>query len=180
MSADTNQKTRGATVERAAPIYRALVTALEHRRLQLGWSAWQLDDAAGTQDGYWMKSLWADTPSGRQSNWSTIDLLVSALYPDGYEVQILPKKSPYLSALKQRSKIAAAAAFHRGDRTLREHMKELGRRGGIKGGKARAERLGKRRLRAIGKAGAQARWSKPRVTELTGEAADRARASSRR
>jgi hypothetical protein len=35
---------------------------------------------------------------------------------------------------------------------------ELGRRGGIKGGKARAKKLSKKRLSEIGKAGAKARW----------------------
>lgn len=35
----------------------------------------------------------------------------------------------------------------------------LGRKGGLKGGKARAEKLGKKRLSEIGKAGAKARWS---------------------
>jgi hypothetical protein len=36
----------------------------------------------------------------------------------------------------------------------------LGRRGGLKGGKARAEKLTKKRLTAIGKKGATARWGK--------------------
>lgn len=36
----------------------------------------------------------------------------------------------------------------------------LGRRGGLKGGKARAEQLSSRRLSQIGKAGAKARWGK--------------------
>jgi hypothetical protein len=34
----------------------------------------------------------------------------------------------------------------------------LGRLGGLKGGKARAKKLGKKRLSAIGKKGARARW----------------------
>ena len=36
----------------------------------------------------------------------------------------------------------------------------LGRKGGLKGGKARAEKLTKEQLSEIGKAGAKARWSK--------------------
>lgn len=36
---------------------------------------------------------------------------------------------------------------------------ELGRRGGLKGGKARAARLSARKLSAIGKKGAKARWA---------------------
>ena len=37
---------------------------------------------------------------------------------------------------------------------------ELGRRGGLKGGKARAAKLSKKKLSQIGKKGAKARWSK--------------------
>jgi len=37
---------------------------------------------------------------------------------------------------------------------------ELGRRGGLKGGKARAAKLSARRLSQIGKIGAAARWQK--------------------
>lgn len=36
----------------------------------------------------------------------------------------------------------------------------LGRKGGLKGGKARAAKLSKERLSEIGKAGAKARWKK--------------------
>ncbi|MDE3113254.1 MAG: hypothetical protein KGK34_09970 [Chloroflexota bacterium] len=36
----------------------------------------------------------------------------------------------------------------------------LGRRGGLRGGPARAAKLTKRKLSAIGKKGAQARWGK--------------------
>jgi hypothetical protein len=40
------------------------------------------------------------------------------------------------------------------------HAVALGRMGGIKGGKARAANLTKRKLKAIGKKGAEARWGK--------------------
>jgi len=40
------------------------------------------------------------------------------------------------------------------------HAVALGRLGGIKGGKARAANLTKRKLKAIGKKGAEARWGK--------------------
>lgn len=38
----------------------------------------------------------------------------------------------------------------------------LGRKGGLKGGKARAEKLSKERLSEIARQGAKARWRKPR------------------
>jgi general stress protein YciG len=40
-------------------------------------------------------------------------------------------------------------------------MAELGRKGGLKGGKARAANLSPARLSAIGRKGATARWGKP-------------------
>jgi hypothetical protein len=40
------------------------------------------------------------------------------------------------------------------------HAVALGRLGGVKGGKARAANLTKRKLKAIGKKGAEARWGK--------------------
>jgi hypothetical protein len=106
---------------------------------------------------------------------ATLDLFVQAMFPDGFDLVIRPRKSGTLSALKQRSKIAAAAAFHRGDRTLRNHMRALGKLGGVKGGKARADALSQRRLSEIGKAGARARWKKPRVVEITAVVAGRAK-----
>ena len=42
------------------------------------------------------------------------------------------------------------------------HAVELGRLGGLKGGKARARKLTKRRRVEIAKAGAKARWKKSR------------------
>jgi hypothetical protein len=40
------------------------------------------------------------------------------------------------------------------------HVVALGKLGGVKGGKARAANLTKRKLKAIGKKGAEARWGK--------------------
>lgn len=42
------------------------------------------------------------------------------------------------------------------------HAVALGRSGGLKGGKARAENLTKKQLSEIGKKGAMARWGKPK------------------
>lgn len=150
----------------ATAIYRAVMVEIERRRLQLGWPMWRLDDAAGTQDGYYGKALYADTKSGRQCRWDTLDLYFLALFPEGYDVVIKPKKGGYMSTLKQRSKIRAAAAYT-SDKLMRERMSEIGKIGGSKGGKARAKRIGKRRRRAIAKMGGKARWRKPQLIEIT-------------
>lgn len=64
-------------------LYLALVQALDARRRALGWTCEQLDDAAGGQDRYWSKCLHADTPSGRQAGWDTLQDYCDALFPAG-------------------------------------------------------------------------------------------------
>ncbi len=66
-------------------LYRMVMTELEDRRLERGWPAWMLDDKAGVQDGYSQKMVHVDTPSGRQAGWQTVDLLMQALFPNGYQ-----------------------------------------------------------------------------------------------
>lgn len=44
--------------------------------------------------------------------------------------------------------------------TARQVMREMGRRGGLKGGKARAESLSKKRKKEIATLAAKSRWSK--------------------
>ena len=48
---------------------------------------------------------------------------------------------------------------------MRELTRRLGRRGGLKGGKARAEKLTKEQRSAIAKKAAEARWAKKRQQE---------------
>ena len=43
------------------------------------------------------------------------------------------------------------------------YLAQIGRKGGLKGGPARAKKLSKRKLRAIGKMGSDARWRKKKV-----------------
>jgi hypothetical protein len=46
------------------------------------------------------------------------------------------------------------------DKNISKAARELGRRGGLKGGKARAEKLSPEERKAIAKKAAEARWSK--------------------
>lgn len=50
----------------------------------------ELDDRAGTNDGYFAKCLHADTPSGRQAGWDMLDLFAQALFPAGARVALAP------------------------------------------------------------------------------------------
>jgi hypothetical protein len=44
--------------------------------------------------------------------------------------------------------------------TISEYLAQIGRKGGLKGGPARAKKLSKKKRQAIGKKAARARWSK--------------------
>ena len=46
--------------------------------------------------------------------------------------------------------------------TISEYLAKIGRKGGLKGGKARAENLSPRKRRDIARKAAEKRWSKPR------------------
>jgi hypothetical protein len=112
---------------------------------------WQVDDAAGLQDGHYAKCLHADRPSGRQAQWPTVHLIVTALFPAGFDVQMSNKPGGALTAEGCRMKIRFAAADH--DRQSRRVlMRELGR----KGAQARAA-LPKERRREIAAKAAQTR-----------------------
>jgi hypothetical protein len=115
---------------RVMPFYRAVVLEIERRRLHLQLPMDQVADRAGVADRYWAKVLNADAPSGRQARWETLQDIVDALYPEGYDVEIRPKVGMRLGADELRCKIRFAAAPS--DRRLqRELMRELGRKGGI-------------------------------------------------
>ncbi len=46
------------------------------------------------------------------------------------------------------------------NKSIADYLREIGRRGGLKGGPARARKLTKKKLSAIGKKAAKIRWSK--------------------
>lgn len=72
-------------------VYRALAAQLHDRIRKLGLPMWRCDDLSGVQDGYTAKMLHPDTPSGRQASWPTLDLVMQALYPDGFDIIIRPR-----------------------------------------------------------------------------------------
>jgi transcriptional regulator with XRE-family HTH domain len=122
-----------------APFYMAVMLEIERRRLQLGVSMQEVCDRSGVADYYYSKALHASTPSGRQAQWRTIQDIVDALYPEGYDVEIRPKVGLRLDAEQLRCKIKFVALSRAPtDRKLqRALMSELGRKGGI----ARRERF---------------------------------------
>ena len=87
-SATTTAEPRRPAV---SDIYRALAAQLHDRIRKLGLPMWRCDDLSGVQDGYTAKMLHPDTPSGRQASWLTLDLMMQALYPDGYDIIVRPR-----------------------------------------------------------------------------------------
>jgi hypothetical protein len=92
------------------PFYRAVILEIERRRLALHLSMQELCDRAGVADYYWSKAVHANTPSGREARWSTLQDIVDAIYPAGYDVCITPKAGMRLDAKQLRCKIKFAAA----------------------------------------------------------------------
>jgi hypothetical protein len=103
----------------ATALYRSLLLAVERRRLKLGWPMHKLDDAAGSQDGYYSKCLYADTPSGRIARWDTLQWFIDALWPDGVGAQLTGQPVPDEDALRQR--VSATARRYR--KRYREQVK---------------------------------------------------------
>ncbi len=120
---------------RTVPAYRALMLELERRRQQLGWTMSELDDFAGLNDGHFGHLLHADRPSGRQGRWEIVQLLISALFPDGFDLTLTPKRGEVLTAqaLARKIKVAGADRDRLGRRAL---MRALASRGG----RARAQK----------------------------------------
>jgi hypothetical protein len=68
--------------------------------------------------------------------WETLQLVITALFPEGFDVEIKHKAGDPLTAENHRLKVMFAAADNN-RLSRRELMRELGRRGGI----ARREKL---------------------------------------
>jgi transcriptional regulator with XRE-family HTH domain len=111
-----------------APFYMSVMLEIERRRLSLGISMQEVCDRSGVADYYYSKALHASTPSGREARWSTLQDIVDALFPEGYDVVIKPKVGMRLNAEQLRCKIKFAAAASN-PKLQRELMSELGKKG---------------------------------------------------
>lgn len=70
--------------------YHAMCREIRRHLKRRGWALWELDDAAGWQDGYAGKALNPATPSGRMVGHDMLDLAFTALAGRGYRVLIVP------------------------------------------------------------------------------------------
>jgi transcriptional regulator with XRE-family HTH domain len=115
-----------------APFYMAVMLEIERRRLQLRLSMQELCDRAGVADYYYSKALHASTPSGREARWSTLQDIMDAIFPEGYDVVIKPKVGMRLDAKQLRCKIkfSAAALEAVNPTSHRDLMAMIGKMGG--------------------------------------------------
>lgn len=141
---DGKNRTRPSTA-----IYRAVMMEFERQRLARGLSMAQVDDLAGTQDGYYAKMLYPDTPLGRQARWETVQDVADALFGRGFAVQMVGSEPSQPSTLGLDKGMSTNSLQIRHWRHSR-HFKTLGK----SGGSIRMSKLSeKARIRLAKKAG---------------------------
>jgi len=166
----------------ATPIYRAIMLEIERRRVALGFPMEKFSEYAGVPDRYFPKALHADQPSGRQAQWGTLQVIVDALFPHGFDLEIRPRPGAVMSADNLKAKLLQLKA-NIDPRSQRELMRELGRKGGMallarrapqalrkqrrNAAKSRARALSKERRIEIAKEAAKKRWSTPQIIEVS-------------
>jgi hypothetical protein len=131
---------------------------IERRRVQLGFTFIDVDNLAGTQDGYLAKLMWPDTPSGKIGRWETLQMLVEALFPKGFEAVLREKEGSILDEASIRKMVyLARVPFCR--KSQRELMSEYGKKGRAK----QLQQQTPEQRRDIARTAAKARWAKPRI-----------------
>jgi hypothetical protein len=87
----------------ATQLYRALIAEFERQRIEeLGISRETLSEVAGLGDRHYNKLTIFDRPCGRQAQWATIQNVVDVLYPDGFDLRIVPRQGPRQAELLAR------------------------------------------------------------------------------
>lgn len=154
-------------------IYRAIILECERRRMALGLPMEKFCEYAGLPDRYYGKAVCVDTPSGRQPQWPTLQVIIDALFPHGFDLEIRPKPGQVISADNLKAKLLQLQANHN-PLTQRELMRQLGKKGGAASRKNMTERQRRTLARKAGRAGAKKRWRMPQIVEITPDRADKA------
>jgi hypothetical protein len=115
----------GNRTKPSTAIYRILMMEFERQRLVRGLSMAQVDDLAGTQDGFYAKMLYPDAPNGRQSRWETVQDVADALFGRGFAVQMTASEGAVLS-VQSIDKGASSNALKNRHWRHSKHFAELG------------------------------------------------------
>ncbi|MCK1585471.1 hypothetical protein IVB03_39445 [Bradyrhizobium sp. 168] len=137
------------------------------RRVELGLSMATVNDMAGTQDGFYGKMIYPDTPHGRQARWETVQDVIEALFGRGFSLQIVPDETENRRLLSAPSIDAAASANALKVRHWRhsKHFAELG----ALGAKARLIKMPAELRSKQARKAAKVRWKKARAAQRAGE-----------
>lgn len=155
LAGDGKNRTKPSTA-----VYRALMVEFERQRLDRGLSMAEVDDLAGTQDGYYSRMLYPDTPYGRQAQWTTVQDVGDALFGRGFSIQIAAVEGAIRSAPRI-DKGPSNKALEVRHWRHRKHFQDLG----TLGAKAlHASRTPEERSRAARKA-VKTRWKRVRAAE---------------
>lgn len=156
---DGKNRTRPCTA-----IYRVIMVEFERQRLARGLSMAQVDDLAGTQDGFYGKMIYPDTPNGRQSRWETVQDVADALFGRGFEVQLVASADG-IRAAPGIAKGASSNALQNRHWRHSKHFKVLG----ALGAKARNANLSPEERSKSARKAVKTRWKRVRDAARAGE-----------
>lgn len=140
-------------------IYRSIMLEVERRRHAVGFPMEKFSDYAGLPERYYPKALHADTPSGRQAQWGTLQVIIDALFPHGFDVTITPKPGQIMTEDSLKAKLLHLQAA-KDPKSQRELMRALGTAGGKRSGESRRFEAQQRRRRKVSaQHAARMRWA---------------------
>lgn len=142
-----------------APICRALMLEIERWRLALNLPMEKFCEYAGLPDRYYPKALHADSSSGRQPQWGTVQVMLDAIFPGGFDLELKPRAG-VLTADNLKARLLQLRATIN-PHTQRDLMRERGRAGGIASATVRRDKAAQRRAnRERARHAASIRWEK--------------------
>lgn len=144
---------------RATPLYRSVMLEVERWRIALNLPMEKFCEYAGLPDRYYPKALGADMPSGRQAHWRSVQIMLDAMMPDGFDLQIVPKRGAVLTADSLKAKLLQLRA-PLNPRSQRELMRELGRAGRAKQLSAGRGQQSPAQRSKIARNAARSRWAR--------------------
>lgn len=148
------------------PLCRLVMLEVERWRVALGVPMDRFSEYAGIAERGFSKYLHADTPSGRWPQWATVQTMLDALMPGGFDVTIRPRAG-VMTADNLKGKLLQLKA-QSNPKTQRALMCELGKKGGKRSGETRRQQAAERAKRkAAASHAARMRWHTPQIVEIT-------------
>ena len=98
-------------VRHVAATYRGLIVAIEKRRRELRIPMYTVDEKSGIADGLFSKMVAVDAPSGRQSEYQTVDDVIDALFPSGWRIEIVADDKVLRTEAEMKAELAAHSRY---------------------------------------------------------------------